>query len=324
MIEQEIVIIGGGPAGSTCAWKLRELGKTALILDKSKFPRNKLCAGWITPSVIKSLKIDISTYPHNLTIFPRLHFQIHGRRFSIKTTQYAIRRIEFDNWLLQGSGVPIIQHEVKNIALENDFYVIDQKYRCRILVGAAGTNCPVYQTFFKDDFPRSKEKLIVAMEAEFPYPVKDKNCFLWFYENNLPGYSWYVAKTDFLNIGIGGKFLHLQSRGEIIKEHWDVFINKLKNTSLLDDIEISARGYQYYLRHKQHTMPRKNLYLIGDAAGLATIDMGEGIGPAVESGLRAARAIAAGKKFSLKSIPKYSLFQIIFGNFYRRFHQLNT
>ena len=319
MIEQEIIIIGGGPAGSTCAWKLRELGKTALILDKSKFPRNKLCAGWITPRVIKKLKIDISGYPHNLTIFPRLHMQIHGRRFSIKTTQYAIRRIEFDDWLLQRSGVPVIQHEAKNIVLENGYYVIDQKYRCRILVGAGGTQCPVYQTFYNNEYPRLKEKLIVAMEAEIPYPVKDKNCYLWFYENNLPGYSWYVPKTDFLNIGIGGKFLQLQSRQETIKEHWDVFINKLKHASLIDDVEIEPRGYQYYLRHKQDTMPRENLYFIGDAAGLATIDMGEGIGPAVESGLRAANAIATGKKFSLKSIPKYSIFQIILGKYFRIF-----
>jgi flavin-dependent dehydrogenase len=319
MIEQEIIIIGGGPAGSTCAWKLRELGKTALILDKSKFPRNKLCAGWITPRVIKKLKIDISNYPHNLTIFPRLHFQIHGRHFSIKTTQYAIRRIEFDEWLLRRSGVPVIQHEVKNIVLENGYYVIDQKYRCRILVGASGTYCPVYQTFYKNEYPRLKEKLIVAMEAEFPYPVKDKNCYLWFYENNLPGYSWYVPKTDFLNIGIGGKFLHLQSRQETIKEHWDLLVNKLKNSSLIDDVEIAPRGYQYYLRHKQDTVPMENLYIIGDAAGLATIDMGEGIGPAVESGLRAACAIVSGKKFSLKSIPKYSIFQIILGKYFRIF-----
>jgi len=66
-------------------------------------------------------------------------------------------------------------------------------------------------------------------------------------------------------------------------------------------------------------MPMENLYIIGDAAGLATIDMGEGIGPAVESGLRAAYAIATGKKFSLKSIPKYSLFQIILGKYFRIF-----
>lgn len=67
-----------------------------------------------------------------------------------------------------------------------------------------------------------------------------------------------------------------------------------------------------HLRQNTGTIQMENLFLIGDAAGLATIDMGEGIGPAVESGLRAARAIAAGKNFSLKSISKYSFFRIIF------------
>jgi flavin-dependent dehydrogenase len=319
MIEEDIIIIGGGPAGSTCAWKLKGSGKNGIILDKSKFPRNKLCAGWITPRVIKDLKIDISSYPHNLTIFPRLHFQVHGRRFSIKTTQYAIRRIEFDNWLLQRSGVPVIQHEVKNIVRENGHFIIDQKYRSRILVGAGGTNCPVYQTFFKGNSPRIKEKLIVAMEAEFPYLVQDPNCYLWFYDNNLGGYSWYVPKNDFLNIGIGGKFLQLQSRQETIKEHWNLFIKKLKHYSLIDNVDITPRGYQYYLRHKHESVSMENLYIIGDSAGLATIDMGEGIGPAVESGLRAASTIACGKKFTLKSVPKYSFFQIIFGKYLSRF-----
>jgi flavin-dependent dehydrogenase len=117
--------------------------------------------------------------------------------------------------------------------------------------------------------------------------VKDKNCYLWFYENNLPGYSWYVPKNDYINIGIGGKFLQLEFRQETIKEYWDIFINKLKHSSLINDIEIEPRGYQYYLRQNTRVTQIENLFLIRDAAGLATIDMGEGIGPAVESGLRA-------------------------------------
>jgi len=49
-----------------------------------------------------------------------------------------------------------------------------------------------------------------------------------------------------------------------------------------------------------------NAFIIGDAAGLATLDMGEGIGPAIQSGIRAAEAIISGQEFSLRSINKYS------------------
>ena len=54
------------------------------------------------------------------------------------------------------------------------------------------------------------------------------------------------------------------------------------------------------------SVQRDNIFLIGDAASLATKDMGEGIGPAVTSGILAADAIVSGKTFSLSSIKKYS------------------
>lgn len=67
MVEAEVIIIGGGPTGSTCAWMLKQSGVDAIILDKAEFPRHKLCAGWITPKVLRRLQLDASAYPHSLT-----------------------------------------------------------------------------------------------------------------------------------------------------------------------------------------------------------------------------------------------------------------
>ena len=312
MIESDVIIVGGGPAGSTCTWKLKQLGINATILDKQQFPRTKLCAGWLTPKVIKDLKIDISSYPYSFTSYKKLNVHIHGHRISLKTTQYAIKRDEFDAWLLHRLNIPLLHHNVKEIQKENDYFIIDQEFRCRILVGAGGTNCPVYHTFFKNDSSRPKEKSIITLESEFPYDIHDHNCYLWFYDNKLPGYSWYVPKNNTLNIGLGGKLSVLKSRRETIKEHWDYFLDKLEKLSLIENVNIQPKGYQYYLRQKNINAQKGNVFIIGDAAGLATLDMGEGIGPAVESGIRAAYAIATGGKLSLKSIRRYSLFQIIF------------
>ena len=52
----ETIIVGGGPAGSSCAWKLKNTGSDVLILDKQTFPRLKLCAGWITAKVMEDLQ----------------------------------------------------------------------------------------------------------------------------------------------------------------------------------------------------------------------------------------------------------------------------
>jgi flavin-dependent dehydrogenase len=64
MLEAETIIVGGGPAGSTCAWMLRQYGRECIILDKERFPRMKLCGGWITPAVIRDLEIEVNQYPY--------------------------------------------------------------------------------------------------------------------------------------------------------------------------------------------------------------------------------------------------------------------
>ncbi|MBA4369470.1 MAG: NAD(P)/FAD-dependent oxidoreductase, partial [Desulfobacterium sp.] len=51
METYDVIIVGGGPAGSTCASELVKAGKKTLVIDKDKFPRDKMCAGWISPPV---------------------------------------------------------------------------------------------------------------------------------------------------------------------------------------------------------------------------------------------------------------------------------
>ena len=81
---------------------------------------------------------------------------------------------------------------------------------------------------------------------------------------------------------------------------------------MVPDFEFTPKGYDYYLRDKNPITQINNIYLIGDAVGLATIDMGEGIGPSVESGILAAEAIINKNEYSVKSISKYSFPSILF------------
>ena len=74
----DVVIVGGGPAGSTAAWKLKRAGLDVLVLDKERFPRLKLCAGWITPEVVRDLALDPAQYPHRFLTFDRLHAHVKG------------------------------------------------------------------------------------------------------------------------------------------------------------------------------------------------------------------------------------------------------
>jgi len=310
--DSEVIVVGGGPAGSTCAWKLKQNNIETIILDKKTFPGHKVCAGWITPKVLKDIDLKIENYPHSILTFKKLHFSFKGKKFAPRTCQYSIRRSEFDHWLLERAGVPVHQHTVNNIRKENGFFIIDELFRCKYLVGAGGTHCPVYRTFFQEISPRVKEQQITALGEEFLYDYQDKNCYLWFYDNDLPGYSWYVPKGNgYLNIGIGGKLAALKKKGETILDHWNYFVKKLESLSLVNNHSFGPQGYNYYLRQNVNVAESDHALITGDAAGLATLDMGEGIGPAVESGILAAKAIINGSRHSLKSVTRHSYIRIL-------------
>lgn len=307
MINSKVIIVGGGPAGSTCGWKLRQKGIECLILDKQVFPRTKLCAGWITPGVLDDLEISQHQYPHRLDKFKKFYIHINDKELKIKVNQYAIRRYEFDDWLLKRSGVTVYTHEVKTIMKDGDDYILDDQFRCRYLVGAGGTHCPVYRTIFRQMNPRAKDLMVVTLEEEFRYDYQDSNCHLWFLQHKLPGYAWYVPKSNgYLNIGIGGYFEKLKSNGDHIKNHWQLLIQELKRLSLVNNYQFKEKGYTYYIRNGIENAQIDKTYIIGDAVGLATQDMGEGIGPAVESGLLVAKAIISDTPLNLKSVRKYS------------------
>ncbi len=300
--------MGGGPSGSACAWQLRKSGLDVVILEKKTFPRAKVCAGWITPKVLDLLGITPEEYPYLLMQFNRIHFYLFGIHVPIRTRQYAVRRYEFDEWMVSRSQVPVFTHTVKNIVKANGGYVIDNKYRCKYLVGAGGTHCPVFKIFFSTSNQRTGKALITAIEKEYRCDYLDKECHLWFFDNGLPGYAWYLPKgNNWLNIGIGGKFIKLKSSGKTILDHWHKFTKKLEQRSLIKNIPENPRGHQYYLHQKKQTTRQDNAFIIGDAVGMATIDMGEGIHAAVVSGLMAAKAIAGKKGYNPDSLSKFSL-----------------
>ena len=71
----DVLIVGGGPGGSTCAWSLRGTGLATIVLDKSNFPRNKTCGGWITPGVLEKLEIDPAEYAVSRLLQPITGFR---------------------------------------------------------------------------------------------------------------------------------------------------------------------------------------------------------------------------------------------------------
>ncbi len=307
-----MVIVGGGPGGSACAWKLGQYGIDSVVLDSEVFPRTKLCAGWITPDVVHALEMDVEGYPCGLLRLDTLHIEYFAGanpwKTDLRSGQYSIRRYEFDDWLLKRSGAAVFHQPVRDIDRDGEGFVIDGKFRGKFLVGAGGTNCPVFRTLFRQANPRSREYQVAALEEEFEYPSAPRDCQLWFGEHGLVGYAWYVPKEGgWVNVGLGGFCRYLSEARISLHEHWEAFGRKLGRLGLVKGHAYHPKGHTYYLREREEVCQLGNAYIVGDAAGLATLDLAEGIGPAIQSGLNAADSIATGRPYSLDRVPVYSL-----------------
>ncbi|MFN2436495.1 MAG: NAD(P)/FAD-dependent oxidoreductase [Desulfotignum sp.] len=304
----DVIIVGGGPAGAACAANLKKNGMDVIILDKQVFPRKKLCAGWISPDVFTDLGCSPDDYPHALTRINRIHFHVFKIPLPVKTCQYAVRRIEFDHWLIRRANVPVYTHRVKTIQKKQHRYVIDDRFECRFLIGAGGTHCPVRRAFVSPLLARPENARISAVEKEFLSPQRVRVCHIWYLENGLPGYAWYLPKKGgWINIGIGGKQLGLAAQKTTIMRHWQTFVLRLIKKGFLDQDPGDPAGHTYYLRHTPRESLPDNVFAVGDAAGLSTLDMGEGIHAAVQSGMAVAKEIVNKHPVQLNHIARFSL-----------------
>jgi flavin-dependent dehydrogenase len=258
--------------------------------------------------VVDDLEFNVSEYPHSFLSFDRLELNWLGLRFSRKTIQHSIRRYEFDEYLLQRSGAPVQTHKVRSIDIDADAFVIDGLFSCDYLVGAGGTSCPVYRRFFNDRNPRAKGLQIATYEHEFAYDWQDDECKLWFSQDGLPGYAWYVPKgRGYVNVGLGGKADAMKSKPLRLQDHWDRFVRNLEQRGLVTGADFDPSGYSYYLRGRVDSVRIGNVFIVGDSVGLASKDLGEGIGPAVRSAIFAARAIIEKSEYSLEDVEGYSV-----------------
>lgn len=317
------VIVGGGPAGSTCARELTRAGQNVLVLDKSVFPRDKVCAGWITPQVVDTVALDVDDYRQGRTFQPISAFvaglgtEIANNIAYDRTVSYGIRRCEFDDYLLRRSGASLrLGESLKSIERQADGWLLNGAIRARMLIGAGGHFCPVAQ--FLGAAVGRDEPSITAQEAEFELnDAQATSCAtlpekpeLYFCED-LKGYAWCFRKGNFLNVGLGRD----ENRGlhEQLVAFWDWLAAQNKVPS---DVKPRFKGHAYLLHTRSpRTIVDDRVLLIGDSVGLAYPESGEGIRPAIESGIMAAQVIieAHGDFSSARLTPYETRLEARFG-----------
>jgi flavin-dependent dehydrogenase len=310
--SRDAVVVGGGPAGSTCAWALRRAGLDVLVLDRARFPRDKPCAGWLTPQAVAALQLDLDDYARRCVLQPvtgvkasRMDGPEVVTRYA-EVVSYGVRRCEFDDYLLRRSGASVRAVSALRLRRDGGAFVVDESVRTPLVVGAGGHFCPVARALGAGPGERP---VVVAQEIELRLHAEQRSqCLVegetpeLFFCRDLEGYGWAFRKGDYLNVGFGrrdprdfparlGDFSRfLAARGRVppgLPRRWP------------------GHAYLVY-QGRGRRLIEDGVLLVGDAAGLAHPQSGEGIGPAIESALLASAAIlAAGGDYSRARLEPY-------------------
>jgi geranylgeranyl reductase family protein len=290
----KVVIVGAGPAGSYCAYKLAEKGIYPSVFDNSH-PREKPCGG-LVPAIaqeffpfLKALPIRHSERSTMTMIAPS------GRRLVIgfrKGKVIGFSRLKFDQYLLSkavNEGADLIEEKVIGVERKYGLWKVrtqQQSYAVKTLVGADGVNSMVRRNIVGSLSKRDKG----VCYGYFVKGLENEDITIKFLPDKK-GYLWIIPRGDDTSIGIGSSEI---GRYPELKNELDAFISKFypqaekisEYTALIPNVKDTKTFH--------NPIAGSNWILIGDAAGHVDPISGSGIIYALLDGELAAEVIAEG------------------------------
>jgi menaquinone-9 beta-reductase len=290
----DLVILGGGPAGAAAATTAARLGLRTLVIDKARFPRDKLCGGLFTGRArgeyrrIFGRDLSPELFEERRAISFFLGPQPMGRMEGVPP-MYLTRRFDLDAHLLEMAGaagaemrtgcrVAQIDLAANRLRLEDG-----TEARYRVLIGADGVTSSVARALFGRAF--DPDTIGFALEKEMPPepdPVIARTVRVDFGAADW-GYGWSFPKRASTTVGVGG----LQRLNPDMKARMHAY------AALLDQGDAEGmKGHFLPFGDYRRRPGRGNVLLAGDAAGFVDPITGEGIAHALGSGRLAAEAAA--------------------------------
>ncbi|MDP6154691.1 MAG: geranylgeranyl reductase family protein [Candidatus Thermoplasmatota archaeon] len=288
----DAVIIGAGPAGSSAAKVLDERGLDYILVDREKFPRNKPCAGVLSPK-IRSL-IDI---PPGITERPLRGYRVFspaGRivESSFPEPGFIVQRTEFDAFLVNSLATKPVREKVTQIIDKGGFLEVRNDHwscKARYIIGADGVNSVVRRYC---GIPTNQVAAAAQCVVRLPADEIDQRVGNWFevYYTQHHGYGWISPMKDSLRIGIGIITGHLT---ENIQAVLDRFMESSIVREKWDGGEIVKReAASIPMSGPLDRLTRPRILLCGDAGGFVYPGTGEGIFYAIKTGRIAAQLIS--------------------------------
>jgi geranylgeranyl reductase family protein len=315
----DAVIIGAGPAGATAAYLLASQGFKVLIIDKSTFPRDKLCGGLLTMKTVRLLECIFAVsldYLKNQRIitYQSFHYKVGSSKgVSIHGCMdypfHFVQRSIYDAFWLQMAqkagaefrgGEKFVALDITSKKLTtNSGHEICGKYilgadgalsRTRRLLSTGGFIKPDWQSQMATTLEVFISNRYIPKLTDYPA----------IYFGHIPwGYCWSFPGEDFRILGIAG--LSLKS-GKLLRKGFHAFLESLNiSVKRLPLFKSHALPYGNFLSHPGHG----NVILLGDACGLADPLLGEGIYYAHKSAQLVAKALLESFDDPQKVFNKY-------------------
>lgn len=320
-LEQfDVIIAGCGPGGMTVAHQLSGHGLKTGILEKERFPRDKICGDALSTDVVNQLlKIDPELLenlsktvqhldPRGVRIVAPNHSQMdtnYSNPNFPEAAGFLVKRMEFDHFfykkIQQLQDVRIFENQrVKEITYVEEGIRVStsdgNEYQAKILVGADGANSIVKNLIGKPKDDKYHYCMGLRQYYENVSGFHPGNFIeLHFYKELLPGYFWIFPLTDNqANVGIGmlahtirEKKINLQEKmQELITTHPNLK-ERFTDARPLEKMQ----GLRLPLASKKRAISGDRFLLVGDAASLIDPFTGEGVASAIRSGRLAAQHI---------------------------------
>src|SRR5450432_663876 len=137
----DVLVVGGGPAGSTTAYRLAEGGASVLLADRARFPRDKPCGGGMTARAVRECPVDPSPVVEAEVDIVELRFR-YGDSVERRSSRPVIRmtqRRRLDAFLLDAArGVGVDVREGVRVTLGDRITIDGEVVEADVTVGADG------------------------------------------------------------------------------------------------------------------------------------------------------------------------------------------
>lgn len=332
--DADVLIVGGGPSGSMCAYYLAKAGKKVILIDSKNFPRDKICGDFVSPIGLNELKKigiwEFDGFENTNLIFGATVF-INGEPLIKNKLPYinglpnygrVIPRVILDNWIVEAArkqGAEIVTPcKLKHYSVNDNHVMIaceqngnEKHFIAKMLIGADGSNSKVAKILSVNKL--KSENKIVAVRAYFEnLDCKSTQAELFFSSKCFPGYYWFFpTSATTANVGIGMMLEYFPKEEKKLQTLlMDMIENDLNFKAKIGKGKIVNRivGFPLSIYNPKATIVKDRVLLVGDAAGLVNSINGEGMQYAMQSGRWAAESTIkclSSNNLSAKSLKIY-------------------